>query len=103
MTQFATDGVAQEIPAHRQPSPIGTEQRHYHLEPVWLAPTGVCTAGVVVIAGTRGTYAFPADPDGEIADYLAAAEAPAGVSVTELLAVMGYRIHPAPLAADSAH
>lgn len=92
MTQFATDGVAQEIPAHRQPSPIGAAQRHYRLEPVLLATTGVCADGVVVIAGARGTYAYPAEADGQIADYTPAAQAPAGTTAAHLLGGLGYRV-----------
>jgi len=85
--------VAQEIPWHRRFSPIGPVQRHYSLEPVLLTERGVCSHGVVTVEGTRGTYAFAADAEGEIADYLALAEAPAGISGAELLSALGYRVN----------
>lgn len=85
--------VAREIQWHRRYSPIGPVQRHYTLEPLLLTERGVCSHGVVTIEGSRGTYAFASDDSGEIADFLAVAEAPAGISGAQLLAAMGYRVN----------
>lgn len=90
----AAVGVAAEQPWHRRYSPIGGSQRHYTLEPVLLTERAVCGDGVVVVIGTKAAYAFPADPEGQIADYLPVAEAPDATADADVLALLGYTIDP---------
>jgi hypothetical protein len=86
-----SSGLAAEVVEHRGYSTIGAPQRHYLLQPALVTPTGVCT-GVVVIAGSKGTYVYPGNSAGEISDYKPVGTAPVGTSGKVLLTVMGYRI-----------
>jgi hypothetical protein len=86
-------GLAAEVVENRSYSPIGAAQRHYRLEPALVTPEGVCT-GVVVIAGSKGTYVYPSDAHGDISDYIPVGTAPMGTSGRVILTVMGYLIAP---------
>jgi len=86
-----SSGLAAEVVEHRGYSPIGAPQRHFLLQPALVTPVGVCT-GVVVIAGSKGTYVCPANSDGTVSDFKPVGTAPAGTSGKVLLTVMGYRI-----------
>lgn len=88
----AAVGVAAEVPWHRRFSPIGGGQRHYRLEPLLLTEQAVCGEGVVVVIGAKAAYAFPADAEGQIADYLPVAEAPGAAADAGVLALLGYTI-----------
>jgi len=92
MTDSLYSGVADEAPWNRRVSPIGAPQRHYVLNPMLITEAGVCADGVVVIVGSRGTYVYASDADGEIADYTEVASAPAGTGDGETLAMLGYRV-----------
>lgn len=86
-----SSGRADEVVEHRGYSTIGAAQRHYVLQPALVTPDGVCTA-VVVVTGSKGTYVYPGDSDGDIADYFPVGKAPVGTSREVILSVMGYRI-----------
>jgi hypothetical protein len=86
-----SSGLAAEVVENRGYSAIGSAQRHYRLQPVLVTPEGVCT-GVVVIAGSLGTYVYPGNADGEIADYVPLGVTPPGTGGEVTLAVMGYRV-----------
>lgn len=95
MTDLGTLGIASELPGHRRCSPIGALQRHFVLDPVLIAVDGPCPgvcAGVVIIEGSRGTYAYGSDVEGEICDFEPVSVAPPGTSTNDMLAVMGYRV-----------
>lgn len=84
-------GHAREIVANRSHSPVGVLQRHYELDPALVTSAGVCT-GVVAIAGSKATYIYPSDADGEIADYAPLGITPPGTCGEVTLAVMGYAV-----------
>jgi hypothetical protein len=87
-------GVAYELPWHRRYSPIGGGQRHYRLDPMLLTDRAVCGDGVVVVIGAKSAYAFPADSEGQIADYIPVAEAPGATTGADVLALLGYTVDP---------
>jgi len=88
----AAVGVAAEVPWHRRYSPIGGGQRHYRLDPLLLTERAVCGEGVVVVLGVKAAYAFPADADGQIADYRPVAAAPGVTADADVLALLGYTV-----------
>ena len=82
--------TAREVPAHRRTSPIGGPQRHFRLASVLVTPIGI-TTDVVLVAGTRAVYVYPATVAGEIADFDALlAEFPAGTAPEDALNSLGY-------------
>lgn len=78
--------TATELPLHRYPSPIGTVQRHYQLVPSMRG----AAQGVVAVPAEADTFLFPADPDGEIADFEALAKVPGVVDPEAALSELGY-------------
>ena len=79
--------TATEVATHRYPSPIGTIQRHYQLAPALSGATAV-----VAVPGEDATFVFPADPDGEIADYVALAKVADVIDPDAALSQLGYDI-----------
>ena len=87
-----TERTATELPAHRYLSPVGTTQRHYRLSPAFSCERGGFTA-IVAVPAEADTFLFPADPDGEIADFEALAKVPGVIDPDAALSELGYRIH----------
>ncbi len=89
----SNDGpVASEISDHRRRSAIGTFQRHYQLRPEIASARGVFSS-VIVVSGEKGTYVFPADEDGDIADYCPIIDPVTGVHDPETaLLHLGYTV-----------
>ena len=84
-------GTAIEVPRNRGISPIGTPLRHYQLDVRVSGPQGGVYTDAVVIEGFGTIYAYAADADGDIADWLAMVEVPGGDD-TAVLAVLGCRV-----------
>ncbi|WP_079461640.1 hypothetical protein [Mycobacteroides abscessus] len=84
--------VASEISGHRRRSAIGTFQHHYHLRPEISSARGAFSS-VIVVSGEKGTYVFPADEDGDIADYCPIIDPVTGVHDPETaLSHLGYTV-----------
>jgi hypothetical protein len=77
--------------ANRRTSPIGSLQRHYRLNPPLLTPSRGRQRDAVVITGSRSTYAFAGDGDGEIVDFTALVIVAAGDQGAALSA-LGYSL-----------
>lgn len=93
MTFFAATGSATPICRNHRSSAIGFPQRHYQLNPALEAPNGkIGYHDVVVIAGARGTYVYPATDTAEISDFTALSIVPPGTDDEAVLAQLGYRI-----------
>jgi hypothetical protein len=84
-------GTAIEMPTNRRTSPIGSPQRHYRLNPPLLASDGGHQRDAIVITGSRSTYAFAGDGDGEIVDFTALVIVAAGGHGAALSA-LGYSL-----------
>lgn len=91
MTHIAVTGTAVEVEDHRRTSPIGSPQRHYHLNPPLNTPSGRKWDDAVVIEGLADTYVYPANVNGEIADWSALGMVKA-LDDHRALAALGYRI-----------
>lgn len=84
--------IATEVASHRGYSAIGTVQRHYRLRPGLASACG-SLVDVVLAAGTKGTYVFPAGRDGVISDPFNTIAVVAGVHDPEVaLAQLGYDV-----------
>ena len=92
VTPAAVVGVAWEVAWNCRYSPIGGVQRHYSLDPLLLTAEAVCGHGVVVVIGAKSAYAFAADVDGHIAEYIPVLEAPGITADADLLALLGYTV-----------
>lgn len=79
------------VPRNRGISPIGTPLRHYLLDVRVSGPQGGVYTDAVVIEGFGTIYAYAADSDGDIADWLAMVEVPGGDDAS-VLTVLGCRI-----------
>lgn len=92
-SEARNDGaVAVEIVDHRCRSAIGSFQRHYHLRPEIASARG-SFSNVIAVSGEKGTYVFPADEDGDIADHFNIIDLVAGVHDPEAaLSQLGYSV-----------
>lgn len=86
---LSANRVATEVPGHRQPSPIGSLQRHYRLNPP-LNAAGVDHHDIVTVVGAKATYAFPATGAGDVTEFEALATSHGGQDDTSLLSELGY-------------
>ncbi|CPW66779.1 hypothetical protein [Mycobacteroides abscessus] len=97
----AVSRIATERPNHRRTSKIGSEQRHYDLEPGLILARGEFSS-VVVASGAKAVYVYAADKNGAIADYetlaiVVNAEDPEGA-----LSQLGYKVDSATDSGDAA-
>ncbi len=63
-----SEHTAAELTEHRRKSPIGTGQRHYHVQPEYVSTRGGF-ADIVLVPGSVSTYIYIADEAGDIADF----------------------------------
>lgn len=87
----AIECTAVELVENRCGSRIGTEQRHYLLHPEFDSAIGAFSS-VIVVPGKTSTYVFPANEDGDIADYRALAVVPDTVDPPTALSQLAYRV-----------
>ena len=83
--------TATELTTHRYLSPIGTTQRHYRVNPALPCDRGAFTS-LVLVPGESATFVFPADADGEIADFEALAKVAGVTDTVAALAHLGYYV-----------
>lgn len=82
--------IATEVTANRRWSPIGTPQRHYRLDQHVTADDGERYRDVVIVDGFGITYAYAANPDGEVASWWTLTELDGNDSA--VLDAIGFRI-----------
>lgn len=93
--------IATEQPKHRRTSVIGSEQRHYDLQPGLILARGEFSS-VAVAAGAKAVYVYAADKNGAIADFETLAIVVNAKDPESALSQLGYEVDPAADSADTA-